>query len=37
MSITDIEHKNTDNFVWGIIDEHILPKKPLNMIVKAHL
>lgn len=27
MGIIDIEHNNTLNFVWWIINEHLLPKK----------
>lgn len=37
MSIIDIEYKNIVNFVWWIIDEYILLKKILNMIVKVYL
>lgn len=37
MSIFDIEYKNIVNFVWWIIDEYILLKKILNMIVKVYL
>lgn len=40
MSINDFEHKNALNFVWWIINEHLLPKKKeknFNVIFKTHL